>query len=236
LGDLLFNGIAPTAERSNLAGGLQADSSWSVNDNHTLRAGFLAQLKHTSSDTFSVVLPVDGTGAQTTNQPVGITDNRGKTGGICGVYIQDEWKILPALKLYYPSTPLRIAAHMHNHSRRSAADSRTIRTPRRQRLLLQSPPQQLLRHSPILHHSIDRPSNTRHHSIDRHASRDRRHSTVRPQPSVLHRHAKPLCRQPSVRHRHARLLHHGIRLRDRRRGMPARRPAAPAWQRRKARK
>jgi outer membrane cobalamin receptor len=101
LGDLLFNGIAQTAQRANLAGGVQADSSWRINDNHTLRAGFLAQLEHTSSDTFSLVLPVDSTGAQTADQPVGITDNSGKTGGLYGVYVQDEWKILPALTLNY---------------------------------------------------------------------------------------------------------------------------------------
>ncbi len=101
LGDLLFNGIAQTAERSNLAGGAQADSSWRINDSHTLRAGFLAQLEHTSYNTFSEVLPVDSTGAQTSDQPIGITDNGGKTGGLYGVYLQDEWRILPALTLNY---------------------------------------------------------------------------------------------------------------------------------------
>ncbi len=101
LGDLLFNGIAQTAERSNLAGGAQADSSWRITDSHTLRAGFLAQLEHTSFNTFSEVLPVDSTGAQTSDLPIGVTDNGGKTGGLYGVYIQDEWRILPALTLNY---------------------------------------------------------------------------------------------------------------------------------------
>ena len=101
LGDLLFNGIAQTAERANLAGGVQADSSWRINDAHTLRAGFLAQLEHTSFNTFSEVLPVDSAGAQTSDQPIGITDNGGKTGGLYGVYLQDEWRILPALTLNY---------------------------------------------------------------------------------------------------------------------------------------
>lgn len=101
LGDLLFNGIAQTAGRSNLAGGVQGDSSWRIDDSHTLRAGFLAQLEHTSYNTFSQVLPVDGAGAQTSDQPIGITDNGGKTGGLYGVYLQDEWRIAPTLTLNY---------------------------------------------------------------------------------------------------------------------------------------
>ncbi len=43
LGDLLFNGIAQQATRSNWAYGVQADGSWRINDQHTLRAGFLPQ-------------------------------------------------------------------------------------------------------------------------------------------------------------------------------------------------
>ncbi len=101
VGDLLFNGIAQTAERSNLAGGVQADSSWRINDAHTVRAGFLAQLERTNFNTFSNVLPVDDTGAQISDQPIGVTDNGGKTGGLYGVYVQDEWRILPALTLNY---------------------------------------------------------------------------------------------------------------------------------------
>lgn len=100
-GDLLFNGIAQSAQRSNLAGGLQADGSWRVNDSHTLRAGFLVQLAHTNFNTFSNVLPVDGAGAQTSGRPIDVTDNGGKTGGLYGVYLQDEWRILPVLTLNY---------------------------------------------------------------------------------------------------------------------------------------
>ena len=43
LGDLLFNGIAQQANRSDAAYGVQADGSWRINDQHTLRAGFLVQ-------------------------------------------------------------------------------------------------------------------------------------------------------------------------------------------------
>lgn len=101
LGDLLFNGVAQYAARSNLAGGVQTDAAWRLNDSHTLRGGFLGQLEHTSFNTFSNVLPVDADGVQTSEQPIGVVDNGGRTGGLYGVYLQDEWRILPSLTLNY---------------------------------------------------------------------------------------------------------------------------------------
>jgi hypothetical protein len=100
-GDLLFNGITPFARRSDLAEGVQADASWRINDSHTLRGGFLGQVETTAFDTTSFVLPVDAMGAQTSNVPLGIVDNGARTGGLYGVYLQDEWRLLPALTLNY---------------------------------------------------------------------------------------------------------------------------------------
>ena len=101
IGDLLFNGITPFARRSDLAEGIQADASWRINDSHTLRGGFLGEVETTAFDTKSLVLPVDATGAQTSNMPLGIVDNGARTGGLYGIYLQDEWRILPALTLNY---------------------------------------------------------------------------------------------------------------------------------------
>jgi TonB dependent receptor len=101
IGDLLFNGVTPFARRSDLAEGVQADASWRINDSHTLRGGFLGQVETTAFDTTSFVLPVDSTGAQTSNVPLGIVDNGARTGGLYGVYLQDEWRLLPALTLNY---------------------------------------------------------------------------------------------------------------------------------------
>ena len=99
IGDLLFNGVTPFARRSDLAEGVQADASWRINDSHTLRGGFLGQVETTAFDTTSSVLPVDATGAQTSIVPLNIIDNGARTGGLYGVYLQDEWRILPALTL-----------------------------------------------------------------------------------------------------------------------------------------
>jgi len=101
LGDLLFNGIAQQASRTTWASGVQADGSWRINEQHTLRAGFLAQGEGTTAGTLSQVLPVDTTGAQTTDVPLTIGQNNYKAGGLYGIYVQDEWRILPKLTINF---------------------------------------------------------------------------------------------------------------------------------------
>jgi outer membrane receptor protein involved in Fe transport len=44
-------------------------------------------------------LPVNAAGAPTTDQPVGIADTSAKQGGLYGVYVQDEWRILPTVTI-----------------------------------------------------------------------------------------------------------------------------------------
>jgi outer membrane receptor protein involved in Fe transport len=99
VGDLLFNGVAQQASRQDSATGVQTDASWQVNDRHTLRFGFLAQIEQATSDTTSSVLPVDAAGNQTSDQPQTIIDNHNNAGGLYGMYVQDEWKLLPTLTL-----------------------------------------------------------------------------------------------------------------------------------------
>ncbi|MEA2727640.1 MAG: hypothetical protein QOF70_2115 [Acetobacteraceae bacterium] len=98
-GDLLFNGIAQQATRTDQAYGIQSDASWVVSDAHTIRFGMLAQEEGVASKSFSDVLPVDGSGTPTTDQPVGIADTSTKQGGLYGVYVQDEWRILPTVTI-----------------------------------------------------------------------------------------------------------------------------------------
>jgi outer membrane receptor protein involved in Fe transport len=100
-GDLLFNGIAQRASRQDVATGVQTDGSWRINDGHTLRAGFLAQIEQASANTLSSVLPVDTDGNQTSIQPLNIIDKQNNSGGLYGIYIQDEWRLTPKLTLNY---------------------------------------------------------------------------------------------------------------------------------------
>jgi len=99
LGDLLLNGIAQQANRTNWAYGIQSDASWRVNEFHTLRFGMVIQQKTSTATSFSQVLPVDATGTPTTDQPPGIADSSRKTGQIYGIYVQDEWRILPTVTI-----------------------------------------------------------------------------------------------------------------------------------------
>lgn len=100
LGDLMFNGIAQTARRSSLATGVQADSSWRVDERHTVRLGLLAQVERVTANTSSLVLPVDAAGAQTLpDTPYTVAGANARTGGLYGVYAQDEWRLTPTLTL-----------------------------------------------------------------------------------------------------------------------------------------
>jgi len=113
LGDLLFNGIAPNAYRRSIATGSQADGSYRVNAEHTLRAGYFLQGERSTSSINSLVLPTDDTGAQTSDQALTILDSSGKTGWLGGVYAQDEWKIWPTVTLNFGARFDMVSAFTH---------------------------------------------------------------------------------------------------------------------------
>jgi outer membrane receptor protein involved in Fe transport len=101
VGDLLFTGIAQRAARSVWSTGTQTDTTWAVNDAHTLRAGFQVSLERTVTSTQSEVFPLDAAGQQIGNQPELIQTGGGKSGSVGGVYLQDEWRIFPGVTLNY---------------------------------------------------------------------------------------------------------------------------------------
>ena len=101
VGDILYNGIAQDAFKSDTAIGWQTDASYKVNDAHTVRAGLYYQHDSSKSDTSSQVLPIDATGAQTTNVPLSVIDNGTQVQQIESVYLQDEWQPLTPFTLNY---------------------------------------------------------------------------------------------------------------------------------------
>jgi outer membrane receptor protein involved in Fe transport len=101
IGDLLFNGIAQQASRRDVASGTQADGSWKINQQHTLRFGFIAQLEQVTANTTSSVLPVDASGAPTTDIPLTVFDDQSHSGELYGIYAQDEWRITPTVTMNY---------------------------------------------------------------------------------------------------------------------------------------
>src|SRR5450631_2694494 len=101
LGDVLFDGIAQSAFKQNVAYALQSDAAYHLNDAHTLRAGVFLQSDHSKSLTSSAVIALDDVGNQISDIPVNIVDNGGKTEWIESLYLQDEWKLFPTVTLNY---------------------------------------------------------------------------------------------------------------------------------------
>lgn len=103
IGDLLYNGIAPWAQRTSFAAGVQGDTSWKVAPKHTLRSGFLVQRERVTSFAQVNTLPLvpDPSDPDAPFIPgdttVGLTDSSDLTGWTYSVYLQDEWKVLPTL-------------------------------------------------------------------------------------------------------------------------------------------
>ena len=98
LGDLAFNGIGETAARTSWANNLQAEGSYRLNSDHTLRGGILITDEHVRSNVNADVLAQTGTDdsgnpifATTTSN---ILDSSHKTSFSYSAYVQDEWKAL----------------------------------------------------------------------------------------------------------------------------------------------
>jgi outer membrane receptor protein involved in Fe transport len=100
-GELLFNGIAQAARKTDLAVGTQVEGVYDLNAAHTVRMGFVLQRDRTTSRTRSLVLPVDATGAQTSDVPLTLAESGRRSGATYSGFLQDEWKLGAALTLDY---------------------------------------------------------------------------------------------------------------------------------------
>jgi hypothetical protein len=98
IGDVYFNGVASDSEKNLYSGGLQADASYQLTDNNTIRGGAQLLDEVVFADTTTSVFPVDSNG-----NPDGplesLMDNHRLTGFFGGVYLQDEWKFFNQLTL-----------------------------------------------------------------------------------------------------------------------------------------
>ena len=101
VGDLVFNGVADRSQLSSWSSGIQADASYKLSDDHTLRAGLFASAERTISQVTSDVFLTDPNGNQLTDQPSRIFDQNSKTGYLYGLYLQDEWAISDTLTLNF---------------------------------------------------------------------------------------------------------------------------------------
>jgi outer membrane receptor protein involved in Fe transport len=100
IGDLFLNGEASEVHRTLYSAGLQADSSYSLGNSHTIRAGgsFLAtgDQNNTSTTVFNMAA-----GNPTATPLINISDNYPLYGLFMGMYAQDEWKITSQLTLNF---------------------------------------------------------------------------------------------------------------------------------------
>ena len=101
LGDLLFNGISQNAYKRDVAGGFQAESVLRLGAAHTVRAGLIGEIDRATSDTASQVIALNADGSQTSDTPISIVEDGGKTAYTISAYLQDEWKIVDHLVLNY---------------------------------------------------------------------------------------------------------------------------------------
>ncbi|WP_345816094.1 TonB-dependent receptor [Paraburkholderia sp. PREW-6R] len=101
VGDLLFNGVASQDFHSNSANGVQADTTWRLNDKHTVRAGLFFQQEHAVFDDSVNVFATDDARNPLSDQPFNIHDSSSKTGYLYSAYVQDEWKLTNKLTLNY---------------------------------------------------------------------------------------------------------------------------------------
>jgi hypothetical protein len=101
VGDILYDGIAQQAHKKDVAAGIQAEGVYTLSDAHTLRAGLIVQVDRATSATTSQVLALNANGAQTSQTPLTIVDNSGRTAQTYSVYLQDEWKLAEKLVLNY---------------------------------------------------------------------------------------------------------------------------------------
>lgn len=92
-GELFFNGSSTWINHSAQAQGFQADSSYDVNDKHTIRAGGQVVATKAIQSAESTVFAISGGDAVA--PPFTIPDENSKWGWMYGIYAQDEWKVTP---------------------------------------------------------------------------------------------------------------------------------------------
>ncbi len=98
-GDLIFNGAASKAFRSDWASGLQTDMAYRGVARHVFRFGGSFWGERAEIDNHEATFPIVGGVPQTV--PISITDNTAITAWYYSGYVEDEWKPLEPVTIDY---------------------------------------------------------------------------------------------------------------------------------------
>ena len=101
LTDLLDTGLSQSVANSGFAAGLQLEAVYQLSSTHTLRAGLIASSNRETSDTRSLVLPIDAQGRQTSQLPQSILDRSSDNVREASFFLQDEWRPLDSLTVNF---------------------------------------------------------------------------------------------------------------------------------------
>jgi outer membrane receptor protein involved in Fe transport len=100
IGDLIYNGVAATVLHTAFLNGVQEDTSYRLDSQNTLRAGFYMSGEAIEIDDHARTFPsMDG--IQTSDEPFPIVDDNNQIAWLVGVYGEDEWRPLPKLTINF---------------------------------------------------------------------------------------------------------------------------------------
>jgi len=91
-------GIATDEDRVLYSGGAQFDASYTLGDYNILRGGLTYLHEAVTANTTTTVFDVNGAG-DATGGPIDVVQDNSPHADFGGLYLQDEWKILPQLTL-----------------------------------------------------------------------------------------------------------------------------------------
>jgi outer membrane receptor for ferrienterochelin and colicin len=101
IGDLVFNGVASEVDRTLYSLGGELDASYQLGDKHTIRFGGMLMQEYLGADTMTTVFATDANGDPIGTPAFPIVQNNSAHALFAGVYVQDEWKILPKFTINY---------------------------------------------------------------------------------------------------------------------------------------
>ena len=100
IGDLMINNVASDVFRSTFLNGISGDFAYHLNDQHTIRTGFITNAEYTQIRNLSTVEGLDPAG-EAIDAPLNILDASNKMGYQLGAYVQDEFRITQKLTANY---------------------------------------------------------------------------------------------------------------------------------------